>query len=435
MSKKGIFSKLSIFISSKVEFCQIKWRSFKRIVKLNIKKLGESKPVLFVKNLYHNFQIKVLKSDQLKNHVLTRYLFKDLFLYFIVAFLFFFMIFFVNQILLTVESLLAKSAPFADVMRIMFYSLPFVIAQSAPFATLVGFLLSLGGMVTNNEILIFRASGFSFKRILWPILVLGMIISVVSFFVNDYLLPLGTMKYNQLMREIMNAKPSIELESNSVKTIDSSHIVIGGVLENEVSDMVIFDTEGSNDRIIVAGNSQLLGGNEPGVLMQFKMDDSMIMSVDYSNPHNYDVLSAKQMTYNVFDSAVLGVFNQSPREMTAYDLANTIEQMKVEVEYDETMEYRLNLWIMEFHKKFALPFASIFFAFLAFSIAFLFKKHNSQTLGLFIGIIICVVYWAMQILGQLFVTKIGLNAFLCIWVPNILLSIFGFIFSFKLLRK
>ncbi|EID85375.1 Putative permease [Treponema sp. JC4] len=91
------------------------------------------------------------------------------------------MIFFVNQILLTVEQLLAKSAPFSDVMRIMFYSLPFIIAQSAPFATLVGFSMSLGGMMSSNEILIFRASGFSFIKIFYPVIILGTAISIGSF--------------------------------------------------------------------------------------------------------------------------------------------------------------------------------------------------------------------------------------------------------------
>ena len=51
---------------------------------------------------YEKFQVRVLKRGSLKNHILTKYLFKDLFLYFLVSFFFFFMIFFVNQILLTV---------------------------------------------------------------------------------------------------------------------------------------------------------------------------------------------------------------------------------------------------------------------------------------------------------------------------------------------
>ena len=124
-----------------------------------IQKIKRNHTFRFAHLYYTKFQVRVLKRGTLKDHILIKYLFKDLFLYFLVSFFFFFMVFFVNQILLTVEDLLAKSAPFADVMRIMVYSLPFIIAQSAPFATLVGFLMSLGGMMSSNEILIFRAAG------------------------------------------------------------------------------------------------------------------------------------------------------------------------------------------------------------------------------------------------------------------------------------
>ncbi len=379
---------------------------------------------------YHKF-----KKNELKNHILIKYLLKDLFLYFLVSFFFFFMIFFVNQILLTVEELLAKSAPFVDVMRIMFYSLPFIIAQSAPFATLVGFLMSLGGMMTSNEILIFRAAGFSFLKLLVPVALLGMLISIGSFFVNDYLLPLGTIKYKELMRKIMNSTPTIELESNSVKHLDTANVIIGDVEGNSVSDIVIIDTKDKEHRFIIAGNSVLTSAKEEGVLMQFDMDDATVLTVNANNKNNYDVLSTGKTIMNVFDSTLLGSFAQSPQEMTTYDLTKAIKKMKLEKDQNPNSLKTLNLWGMEWHKKFAIPFGSIFFAFLAFSLAFLFGKNNGQMIGLFLGIVICVLYWAFQIVGQLLVTKVNLSAFWCIWVPNFLVGAFGLFFLSRLLKK
>ena len=387
-------------------------------------------------HMYHEkFQVRVLKRGTLKDHILVKYLFKDLFLYFLVSFFFFFMIFFVNQILLDVEKLLANSAPFPDVMRIMVYSLPFIIAQSAPFATLVGFLMSLGGMMSSNEILIFRAAGFSFIKILVPVALLGLVISIGSFFVNDYLLPLGTIKYNKLMREIMNSTPTIELESNSVKTLDKANVVIGEVNGNEVSDVIIFDSKEEEDRLIIAGNSVLIGAKEEGVLMQFDMTDTTVLSVKTENRENYDVLTSGKTVMNVFDSSILGNYSKSAREMTTYDLTRTIRDMKNELDDNPNNLRKINLWVMEWHKKFAIPFGSIFFAFLAFSLAFLFGKHNGQMIGLFLGIVICVLYWAMQISGQLLVQRVGLNSFWCIWVPNILIGFFGLVFMLRLLKK
>ena len=238
------------------------------------------------------------------------------------------------------------------------------------------------------------------------------------------------------MREIMNSTPSIELESNSVKHLDKSSIVIGDVKNNEVSDVVIFDSNDNKDRVIIAGKSILSGAKEEGVLMHFDMNDALVLSIDSDHHNDYDVLKSKKTVMNVFDSALLGNFSKSAREMTTYDLTKTIHVMKEDK--DETnINYlrNLNIWIMEWHKKFAIPFGSIFFAFLAFSLAFLFGKHNGQMICLFLGIVICVIYWAVQISGQLMVQRVGLNAFWCIWVPNFLVGFFAILFMLKLFKK
>ena len=90
------------------------------------------------------------KGTSLKNFVLIRYLLKELFLYFLISFVFFFMVFFVNQILLLAEDILKKHVPVMDVVKLLIYAMPFVVAQSAPYATLVGFLMCLGRIMTDN---------------------------------------------------------------------------------------------------------------------------------------------------------------------------------------------------------------------------------------------------------------------------------------------
>ena len=387
-----------------------------------------------IKNIYSpvdDFLVTYLHKGELGNNILVKYILKELFVYFVVAFLVFFMIFFVNQILLDMENLLSKSAPIDDVMRIMVYSIPMIIAQSAPYATLVGFLMCLGGMMSNNEILIFRAAGFSFFRILVPVISMGFLISIVSFFVNDYLMPLGRIKYNKLLRNIMQSTPTIELESNSVKHLDNSNIIMGTVTDNTVSDLVLFNTDGDSDTIIIAGDSSLIGSKKEGVLMELTMNDATVISINRNEKQNFDVLQSSKSTYNVFETTVMGTTRRSAGEMTTYDLKKEIKRLKEE-NGDESY---VSFWIMEFYKKFSIPFGSLFFSFLAFSIAFLFGKHNGLTMGLFLGIIICVLNWAMQILGQMFVVRVEWDPFWCIWVPNMVVGILGFIFYLVLVRK
>ncbi|MBQ1949089.1 MAG: LptF/LptG family permease, partial [Treponema sp.] len=271
------------------------------------------------------FQVKYLGKGQLGDHVLVRYLCKELLLYFGVSFLFFFMIFFVNQILLLIGELLKQRVPFKDTVSLMVYTLPFVISQSAPFSTLVGFLMCLGRIMSDNEVLIIRASGQSYIMIMIPVFMLGILISIASFFVNDYLLPIGTIKYNQLYRKILTSNPSVQLEPNSIKFFNKSILITGDVNGTEVSDLILFDEKGDTQRIIVSGKSNLISARDEGVLMQLNMRDSVVTSLDTKKITDYEVLDAKTMTMNIFDSAMLNTNSRtSPREMTSFDLGRQI---------------------------------------------------------------------------------------------------------------
>lgn len=90
---------------------------------------------------------------------------------------------------------------------------------------------------------------------------------------------------------------------------------------------------------------------------------------------------------------------------------------------------------MEFHKKFSNPFCSIFFAVLALPLAFIFGKHNGQTICLIFGLVISVLYWAMTILGQMFSLRIGINAVIAMWFPDVLIGAVGITLYFVLKRK
>ena len=377
-----------------------------------------------------NFLTK--QTDIPGKHILLKYIVKELLNYFVVCFLFLFVIFFANQILLIGEQLLSKRAPFKDVFFIMLYSVPALVAQTTPFATLIGFLMCLGRMMSENEILIIRASGFGFKYICIPVIFLGFLISIFSFFVNDYLMPLSRIKYNKLFFEITKSNPTIVLEPNSVKQIGNSTVVIGDVVNDEVSDIILFNPEGNGEEsIIVAKSSKLKDSKESGVLLQLHMSEP-VMLTKKRNASNYDTMQADKMLMNIFDTVFSTNTGSSPSEMTSSDLRKRIIKLK---EVSGSNDYQVNTWNMEYYKKFSIPFASFFFSILAFSIAFLFGKHNGLTMGLLVGIFICVLYWAMQITGQMLVVHNQMNAFLCIWIPDILIGTIGVFLGLFLLKK
>lgn len=374
------------------------------------------------------------RLNALRNNILIKYVAKELLLYFFVCFAFFFVVFFVNQILLLAETILKKRVSIGSVIKLITYCLPAIIAQSAPFATLVGFLMCLGRLVTDNEVLIFRASGQKYSLILKSVLAMGMVISIFSFIMNDYFLPLGTINYNRMRRQIITSNPAIELESMSIKRMNDSIFVIGNVNGTKVSDLVFFDAgKDGETRVIVAKDSVVRKSTSEGILMRLDMDNPLVMMMKDIQKGSYDTLSSNTLSLSIFeDSIISSNGGVSPREMTSWDLRKKIDGLKNDSNVAPKI---LNTYKLEFNKKFSIPFGSIFFAILAFPLSLIFGRKDGQTLGLIFGIILSVLYWAATIIGQMFGIRGGYNGFWMMWTPNLVLGLLGIILYMRLRRK
>lgn len=354
-----------------------------------------------------------------------RYIFREMLIYFGVCFLFFFLIFFVNQILYMAEDILSKKAPFVDVALLMFYSLPSIIATSAPFAALVGTLMGVGRLVSDRELVAANALGIPIRAVFIPILLAGFLISLVSFFTNDTLLPAGTIRFSRLYRSILTSTPALELESNTIKKNQKAVVITGAIKERDMEGLLVIDTGGNGERRFIASpKASIRDSKDPAVLMSLEMERPQIISLDRKNRSNYDIITADSISYQMLMKQVAPNYSSSitPQQMSSRDLWTELGKKKI-----EGKEREINLYRMEFNKKFSIPFGAFFFVILAFPLGLL-SKANGQSVGFILGLIIAVLYWAMLIGGQTLSMRVGFNGALMMWLPNTVILVFGLVF-------
>ncbi|MDR2103152.1 MAG: LptF/LptG family permease [Treponema sp.] len=421
------------------------------------------------------------ESPRRVSWTLFRYLITEMMFSFFVAFLFFFFIFFVNQLLLLAQQILAKRVPFNQVALLIFFSLPSVIAMAAPFASLVGTLMTIGRLTSDNEVLVILSSGLSYKNIFIPALIVGTIISLLSFFANDVLLPAGTVQFTRLYRRILASTPALELEANSVKRFKDTIIVTGDVTGASINNVLILDkTSDGERRIIMARNAELRDAGKEGLSLDLL--GAFIQSSKEITRLDYDYASSGFLRYWVpQEDMIQAVSSVSPREMSSIDVWEEIKvkeenlRNRIDEEYNENLDIALsleeslrkgprdNIWNrrvnlfaeyiqesqrtnnkwkdrsiqnhrLEFYKKFSIPFGALSFVFLAVSLGLLAKK-SGQTVGFILGLIIAVIYWALLITGQTMGIRLGYSPFWTMWLPDILALSAGLILCIFRLRK
>jgi lipopolysaccharide export system permease protein len=408
------------------------------------------------------------------------YIVRETLFSFLVAFLFFFFIFFVNQLLLMAQQILAKHVPFGQVALLIFYSLPSIIALTAPFACLVGTLMTVGRIASDNEILVMLSSGLSYANIFLPALVVGALISLLSFFTNDVLLPAGTVQFSRLYRRILISSPALELEANSVKKFKNTVVVTGNVAKNTIDDILILDkTSDGERRIIMAKKAMLLDTGREGLSLE--MEGAFVQSSKEIARRNYDYALASSFRYWVPQEDIMqAVVVVSPREMSSTDVRREIRLKELNLgdnrneQTYRTLESALNLegilrngpayedwnrrsgqvsqftkeletaaairndrsllvYRLEYYKKFSIPFGALAFVFLAVPLGLLAKK-SGQTVGFICGLLIAVFYWALLFGGQTMGTRLGYSPFWAMWFPNVLALGVGLIMSLVRIR-
>ncbi len=111
---------------------------------------------------------------------------------------------------------LLKDVPIAqitlvDISWISFYSLPTLAGFLLPVTFLMAIMLTFGRMAQHSEVTALKAAGIPLKRLLLPVILMGVALSGVCFFAQDIGQPWAHQRLNQLLRSDLPLRVSIDM--------------------------------------------------------------------------------------------------------------------------------------------------------------------------------------------------------------------------------
>jgi lipopolysaccharide export system permease protein len=396
---------------------------------------------------------------------------------FAVAFLFFFAIFFVNQLLLMAEDILAKKAPPGQVFLLLLYATPSIFAISFPFASLVGALMATGRFSSDGEILACMAAGIRVRTVFTPFLVLALAISASSFVMNDFFLPLGTLEFGKLYRQVIASTPAVELGPYSVKRFGEAVVVTGAARKGDIGDILVFDSPRNGERRIIGASRARLDMGIGAFEATLTLDDVWLQTLKREKKDSFEWSEAASLTYRVkLRERGDALVQIGPREMASRDLAKAIREKRKNADerlharrlemlasrerldeiYESGIESgstwkmvlgrasqnmsavkslsepvipdrNLQIYRLEYAKKFSIPAGALFFVFLAFPLG-LGTKRAGRSVGFGLGILVSVFYWALLLAGQTLGTRFNIAPTLAMWAPNAVAIVAGSLF-------
>lgn len=292
-----------------------------------------------------------------------------------------------------IELLFALGAPLPDVLRWSLLALPNLVAWSLPIATLFAAIMTIGRMSHDLEITAMLAVGISFVRLLLPIGVMAAGISMLSFWLNAFVVPPTYGAADALLWRYRAGGGAVtDLEFREPPK--GPPRLIGGAERfnpktNELQNVWLLEKTDKGERVFLQaakakwhhdrwefheGFMQIISPDKPIAREHF---DKLVRPTALSPPTE---LSSDRKRF-------------APNRLTLSELTAQIRRLK----NWSTPEVIVNEYVVEWHNRFALALGCLILAMLGAPIALWLRRGGGIAIG--ISIVLFLVYYLVWNIG------------------------------------
>lgn len=143
-----------------------------------------------------------------------------------------------------IDELVGKGLPFSIIAEFLMYACVSLVPLALPLAVLLSALMTFGNMGEFFELTAIKASGISLQRVMSPIIILVIFISIGAFFFSNNVVPYTNLKMRSLRYDVQHLRPEVSIQEGVFfKGIDNYSIRVSkkDPVTNMLFDIKIYD--------------------------------------------------------------------------------------------------------------------------------------------------------------------------------------------------
>jgi len=320
-----------------------------------------------------------------------------------------------------INGYISNNVAIIDIIKIFLLYLPKTISYSLSPALLFSGTFVLAGLYSNNELISILNAGISYKRLIIPVIILGVFISLFSFIFNEFVV-ISTFKMkNEISSELLGF-------SNS---FNNSQIVIKTKSTNENENYIIYYAKYYDDEQKKINDAVFLYTNKENELAK-KIDASWGI---YNKDGFWELNNV--IIYNFSDSVVnsqfLETYEDKNLSLNPDYMRNTsavISELKIHearrllerVKLINFIEYRS--YYTDFLERFSFSFTPLIVIMISSAFAWRFKK-NILLFSILLSLSISILYYVIEMISIILAKQGFISPAIGAWFPFVLFFIFG----------
>ena len=324
--------------------------------------------------------------------------------------------------------------PILLVFQVLALSLPQFISYAFPAAVLLAALLSYGRLSSDSELTALRSCGISTYRLLLPILLMGCLVTALTFAFNESIVPAANFQSDHLLDTALNREtPSFREKNILYKQYGKQKQPDGKtkrVLERlfyaerfdgeQMKGLTILDRSyGRLTTIVTSESGQWNPINNEWDLFN---GTSYIISPDGSY-RNIVYFEHQQLQ---LPRAPLDIAN-STRSSDEMNIIQSFKRLELERQSEDVEEIRKIQ--IRIHQKLAIPCACVIFGLVGGTLGSTFRQASKST-GFGLSVLMIFIYYFLLSFGDALGLVGYISPLLAGWLPNLIgLGIEGLLLS------
>lgn len=333
-------------------------------------------------------------------------------------------VFLLGNLIQLTNLVINKGVSITTIGKAFMLMIPVFLGYTIPIACLIGVILAFSRFSADNEIIAFRASGVHLGQLLFPLAILGFIMSLFLIVLNERVIPFAHHEQRRILKNLGAENPTALLEAGMfINAFENQIIFIHKIDGNKMSNITIYQPQpDAPTRTIIAKRGEFTpvpGGKQ----IKLKLIDGTSDEPDLENPENYYKLNFTEYFMTLDTSSSQKKIEKKPQSMTLKELREETERL--DMLFVDTARLRT-----EYVRKIAWSFSPLIFTLIGFPLSVL-TNRREKSANVVIAML-CFAFYYLVSLGCEALSKKGiLPPNIIMWAPNAIAAFWAIVLNYK----
>jgi len=322
-----------------------------------------------------------------------------------------------------------KGLDIFSVFKLLLFMAPYIITYALPISVLIAVLLAFGRLSSDNEIIAIRSSGINLFSLILPLLIIGLILSLILCIFNDKASSYAHYAYRKTLVEVGFKNPTAALEEGVFINSFAKYILFIYHVDQKnhrLNNVRIYEPQGEDKptRTIVAKTGEFISEPEKNII-KLKLIDGTSDEPDPENPDNFYKLNFKTYFMN------LDPLNKNNQEIEKKPKEMTIDELKADIAKLRKNKIDPTPLITEIYERITLALSCFVFILLGSSLGII-TRRREKSINFGIALLVIIIYYPLFIGCEALAIQNFVSPQVIMWLPNIILGAIGGILTIKL---